>query len=238
MSTPAPLFPPTQWSLIVAARDGGEAEAARALDKLCRAYWQPLYAFARRRGETADEAPDCVQDFLSHFIERGDLIRSTPERGRFRSFLLTAFQNHLVSLRRRQMAVKRGGGVNFIALEDLAREEQWQTAMAGAGPEQAFDRRWAEEILRRAVGRVDADYRRAGNEALYLALRPALFGEPLESQETLARRFGMTVGGAGAAVFRMRAKFRSILRDEVSQTIAEPQELDGEIQYLLTLLAR
>ncbi|MFN0129769.1 MAG: RNA polymerase sigma factor [Verrucomicrobiales bacterium] len=238
MSQPANQFPPTHWSLIAAARDGSERDAAAALDALCRAYWQPLYAFARRRGVLQDEAPDCVQEFLSDFIERGDLIRSSPERGRFRSFLMAAFQNFLVSRQRREMAQKRGGKVNFIALDDLAKEEQWQAAAAGTPAEQLFDRRWAEEIMARTLRRVEGDYERAGSGEMFTAMRPALFGEKTEGLAFLAQRFGITPGGVGAAVFRLRGKFRTVLRDEVSQTVAEPQEVDEEIQYLLTLLAQ
>ena len=237
MSLPADQFPPTQWSLIVAARDGDEAGAARALDQLCRAYWQPLYAFARRWGATADAAPDCVQDFLAHFGARGDFTRSTPERGRFRSFLLTAFQNHLTSAHRREQAAKRGGGIDFIALEDLAREEQWQTGVTEAGPEQAYDLRWAEATMTRAMSRMETDYTRAGHEALFTALRPVLTGEQTEQVAVVGSRFGLAPGAARAAVFRMRAKFRDALRSEVQETVTGPEDLAEEVRYLLTLLA-
>jgi RNA polymerase sigma factor (sigma-70 family) len=238
MPSPPDHFPPTQWSLIAAAREGTETDAAAALNALCQAYWQPLYAFARRNGAAQDEAPDFVQAFLADFIDRGDLIRSTPERGRFRSFLLAAFQNYLVSQKRRQLAAKRGGRINFIALDDLAREEQWQVAVADTSPERAFDLRWAEQTMSRAMDRVAGDYRRAGTVAMFEALKPALFGEKTAGLQELAARFGITPGGMGAAVFRLRAKFRAILRDEISQTVAAPEEVDSEMHYLLTLLAR
>jgi DNA-directed RNA polymerase specialized sigma24 family protein len=238
MPQPAENFPPTQWSLIAAAREGSEADAASALNTLCHAYWQPLYVFARRRGVPPDEAPDFVQEFLSDFIERGILIRSDPQRGRFRSFLLTAFQNYLTTQRRKQLSEKRGGRVDFVELGEVMREEEWQAGMSDAEPERAFDLRWAEAVMHRAMNRVQGDYERAGNKEIFDAMRPALFGEKIENLKTLGRRFGMTTGGAGAAVFRLRTKFRTVLRDEVGQTVAEQQEVDGEIHYLLSLLAR
>ncbi len=236
---PAETFPPTHWSLIAAARDGTERDAAAALDALCRTYWQPLYAFARRRGVPQDNAADAVQGFLSDFIERGDLLRSNPQKGRFRSFLLTAFQNHLVSELRREQAQKRGGDITFVALDDMLREEAWhQKSEAGLGPEQAYDMRWAEETMRRALANVEESYRRGGKMEAFLALRPALLGELAEDVDAVARSLGITVGGVGAAVFRLRAKFREALRVEISQTVASKEELEDEVRYLIKLLAQ
>lgn len=239
MSSADELFPPTHWSLIAAAREGSGADSAAALNSLCRAYWQPLYAFARRRGVTQDNAADVVQGFLSEFIGRGDLVRSDPQKGRFRSYLLSAFQNYLVSELRREKAQKRGGGHTFVALEDREREEAWhQQSAQGMGPEQAYDVRWAQETMRRALAKVENDYRRGGNVASFNALRPALTGEMAEDLGSVGRSLGITAGGVGAAVFRLRAKFREALRFEVSQTVAAPEEIEEEVRYLVTLLAQ
>lgn len=239
MDSPGRVFPPTQWSLIVAARDAGGEAAEMALDRLCRAYWTPLYAYARRWGADLEAAADHVQEFLSQFVGRGDLVRASPNLGKFRSFLLTAFQNHLNSAYRRAKAQKRGGDVTFIAIEDSEREERWQEKTgAAAGPEEAFDLRWAEETMRRALSRVEEDYRRAGNEELFVALRPAITGERKEDLASLGRQFGLSAGAAGSAVFRLRARFREALRHEVSQTVADPEEVPEEMRYLVTLLAR
>ena len=236
MPDPSPHFPDTHWSLIVHAREGTETEAAAALDQLCRAYWTPLYAFARKWGIHQDTAPDVVQEFLSRFIDRGDLVRSNPERGRFRSYMLKSFQNFLVSAQRRGTAEKRGGKITFLALEDTMHEERWQAPPGSA--EQAFDRRWAEETMARAMARVAADYARAGQEPLFLAMRPSLMGEAMEDMATLGGRFGLTAGAAASAVFRLKGKIREALRYEVGRTVVSESELDPEIRYLLTLLAQ
>ena len=236
MTKPTSSFPDTHWSLIVNVRDGTEAQAAEALDRLCRAYWPPLYAFARKWGVEADSAADAVQEFLAHFISRGDLRRPSPELGRFRSFLLAAFQNHLVSEHRRKTAQKRGGKVIFISLEDAVREERW-LAHAGSA-EQAFDLRWAEETMERALAQVGADFERAGNAAIFHALRPTLCGGEVEDMAAAGARVGLSAGAMRSAVFRVRAKFREALRSEVSQTVARAEEVEDEIRYLLTLLAQ
>ncbi|HWB03679.1 MAG TPA: sigma-70 family RNA polymerase sigma factor [Verrucomicrobiales bacterium] len=231
-------FPATRWSLISQVRTGSEAEAGAALDKLCHTYWRPLYAFARWWGAPPETAPDLVQGFLSSFIERGDLIRSSPEKGRFRAFLLAAFKNHLISARRREQAEKRGGGLIFVALEDACGEEKWRAAIEQEiGPEEAYDRRWAEEVMIQAMAQVENDYRRAGNETVFAVLKPALTGGG-DDFASLGSRIGLSAGGARSAMHRMRQKLREALRGEIAQTVATPQDLEDEMRYLLGLLAR
>ena len=234
----AESFPATHWSIITAAREGNGAEATAALDSLCRTYWRPLYAYARWWGAPREEAPDLVQGFLGHFIARGDLIRSDPEKGRFRSYLLGAFQNHLVSERRREQAAKRGGGRTFLSLEDAQQEEEWRGgAVADMGPQEAYDRRWAEEVLRQAMARVESDYRRAGSDSTCSVLLPALMDRS-DDFASLGERLGVSAGGARSAMHRMRQKLREALRGEIAETVATPQEVDDEMRYLLELLAR
>jgi len=238
MSAEAAEFPATRWSLILQVRRGDERAAEAALDKLCRTYWRPLYAYARWWGASQEEAPDMVQGFLGSFIARGDINRSEPAKGRFRAYLLGAFQNHLVSERRKEQAAKRGGGCTFLSLEDAQSEESWR-ARAGAemGPEEAYDLRWAEEVLREALARVEHDYQRAGSEKTYAALLPALLSRG-DDFAAMGQRLGVSAGGARSAMHRMRQKLREALRMEVAETVANPQDLEEESRYLLELLAR
>ena len=182
----------------------------------CRTLWRISVGFHRAR--------------RSHPLDAG--------AGAVRSYLLTAFQNYLVSQKRRQRAEKRGGSEAIHRSGGTGARGAVAGDGGGTAPERAYDLRWAQQTMRRAVDRVAEDYRRAGSGAMFEAMRPALFGEETAGLEELAQRFGITAGGVGAAVFRLRAKFRSVLRDEVSETVAAPEEVDGEIHYLLTLLAR
>jgi RNA polymerase sigma factor (sigma-70 family) len=230
-------FPATRWSLIQQVRTAGEDEAGAALDKLCRTYWRPLYAYARWWGAPQEEAPDLVQGFLGSFISRGDLIRSSPEKGRFRAYLLGAFQNHLVSERRREQAAKRGGGRAILSLEDAQSEESWRAqATAEMGPQEAYDRRWAEEVMRQALARVEQDYQRAGSEKIYTVLLPALMSHG-DDFASMGKRMGVSAGGARSAMHRMRQKLREALRGEIAETVANSEDLEDEMRYLLTLLA-
>jgi RNA polymerase sigma-70 factor (ECF subfamily) len=238
MSNYSQEFPATRWSLISQVRAGTETDAEAALDKLCRTYWRPLYAYARWWGAPQESAPDMVQGFLSSFIERGDLIRSSPEKGRFRAFLLAAFKHYLVSAHRREQAEKRGGRCTFVPLEDARSEEDWRAVgLPGMGPEEAYDRRWAEEVMRQAMAQVEDDYRRAGNNQTFVVLEPALTGGG-DDFAALGRSLGISPGGARSAMHRMRLKFREALRGEIAQTVSTPQDLEEEMRYLLGLLAR
>src|SRR5207237_1377293 len=158
-------------------------------------------------GAPQETAPDLVQGFLSSFIERGDLARSSPEKGRFRAFLLAAFKNYLISAKRRECAEKRGGDCGFVALEEVWGEEEWRAvAVPEMGPEEAYDRRWAEEVMRQAMAQVENDYRRAGNESTFAVLEPALTGGGNDFT-TIGRSLGLSAGGARSAMHRMRLRF-------------------------------
>lgn len=228
-------FPTTAWTLVLAA-GSDPARAIPALDQLCRTYWPPLYACARCWGAAPQEAPDLVQGFLSGFIARGDLIRSSPEKGRFRSYLLGAFRNYLVSEARRGQAAKRGGGLAILSLEEAQNEESWRAhAAAGMGPEEAYDRRWAEEVLRLALGRVQEDYERSGKEKTYATLLPGLTSGA-DDYEQIGAQLGVSVGAARSAMHRLRGKLREALRSEIQKTVASTEDLEDEMRYLLSLL--
>ena len=231
-------FPATRWSLIRKAGDSGRTpEAEDALNALCQTYWRPLYAFARWWGASAEEAPDLVQGFLSEFIGRGDFGRATPEKGRFRSYLRAAFEHHLIGERRREQSAKRGGGCVFLSLEEARDEEAWLARTdAGADPQQAYDRRWAQDVLRVALDRVKEDYERAGNDKACTVLLPALM-QRSDDFATLGEQLGVSAGGARSAMHRMRLKLREALRWEVSQTVESPGDAEDEMRYLLKLLA-
>ena len=93
----------------------------KALDNLCRSYWQPLYLFVRRRGHNPQDAKDLVQGFFLKLMEKNYLNKADTSKGRFRSFLLTALKGFLANEYDRGQAKKRGGGTNAKDLEiDLA----------------------------------------------------------------------------------------------------------------------
>ena len=148
-------FTTTHWSVVLEAQ--GESPAAQeALEKLCRIYWRPIYSFLRRQGINAEEAQDLTQGFFALLLERRDLRSVRKEKGRLRSYLLTALKHFLADERRRTMAIKRGKGERLIPLEELRTEEG--SGMEPADPltaERIYERRWASTLLGRVLSRLE-----------------------------------------------------------------------------------
>src|SRR5689334_14949963 len=89
----SPQFTTTRWSVIVNSSHDNDTLALEALEQLCRVYWYPLYAFARRRGFSAEDSQDLTQTFFKRLIEKNFVAHADRARGKFRVFLLTAFRN-------------------------------------------------------------------------------------------------------------------------------------------------
>ncbi|MCE9636063.1 MAG: sigma-70 family RNA polymerase sigma factor, partial [Planctomycetes bacterium] len=210
----SPRFATTRWSVVLATR--GDADSSReALETLCGAYWYPLYAFARRRGASPEDAQDLVQGFFLVLLRRGSLATADPERGRFRTFLLTAFQRHVSHERDKAAAQKRGGDLVRLPFEIDDGERRYSLEpIDDRTPEDLFERRWALALVARAVERLRDD-RDIADTARVDALLPHV-GGPGEARPyaELAATLGMTEGAVKAAVHRLRKRCRALLRDE------------------------
>jgi len=232
-------FPPTHWSVVLAAGDSASPDSRDALEMLCRTYWYPLYAFARRQGKPPEDARDLTQSFFERFLEKHYLKEVLQEKGRFRTFLLTAFKRFLCDQFDRSAAVKGGGGIRFVPLEVLQAETQFTEAAAASpqSPEATFDRAWAEAVVQGGVERLRAEFEAAGQGALFRELKGYL-SRPADraSYTEAARRLGMTADAVAMAVVRLRRRYRAMVRAEVANTVATPAEIDEEMRYLVELL--
>jgi RNA polymerase sigma-70 factor (ECF subfamily) len=246
--TPGPLPPGTasafatiHWSVVLAAREPKAPQAVEALEKLCRIYWRPLYAFIRREGYGVQDAQDLTQGFFAALLDKGYLRHLRDQRGKFRSFLLTFLKHFLSDERDKASAQKRGGGKTFVSLDDTSVEERWISEPATAGglsPDQLFGRRWAETILEQAAERLRSEYAADGKTALFEGLKdfqPGVHG-PVSYQQAGAG-LGMTESAIKSSMHRMRRRHREILREEIAHTVSRPEEVDEEIRYLLTILS-
>ncbi len=212
-------------------------ESRHALAVLCDTYWYPLYAEARRRGLGPDDARDRVQGFFARLLEKDGLAVADQTRGRFRSFLLAAFGNFLANEWDRQRARKRGGGRLIVPLDQAAGEtllahepEDRET------PERIFDRRWALDLIDRALDRLREEYLRAGKPELFDLLKPGLAGDRGTSYAEVARTLGMSEGAVKTAVHRLRARCADLIRAEVAETVSGPAEIDDELAHLFAAL--
>jgi len=229
-------FPTTHWSLVLKAGKKSGPGAAEALDALCRIYWYPLYAFARREGNNCEEAQDLTQEFFSRLLAKMYLATANPNRGRFRSFLLSSFRHMVANEQRNAGRQKRGANVTF-SLDALEPEERYGLEPSHSStPDQLFERKWAETVLARSLDRLEEDY--ADKPLRFEALKVFLLGEKGESPyAAAAARFGVTEGSLKIVVHRMRRRWGQIFREEIAQTVADSTEVDDEIRHVLAILS-
>lgn len=230
-------FTTTHWSVVLEAQ--GESPAAQeALEKLCRTYWRPIFAFLRRQGLRPVEAEDVTQGFFMQLLERKSFDAARKEKGRLRSYLLGALKYFLTDEQRRAMAIKRGKGQRLIPLEELRADEQMGIEpLDPVTAEMIYERRWALTVLERVLSRLKDEYRAAGNAALFDSLKQLLPDEPgSPSQAEIATRLGMTENAVRQAFYRFRQRYQSLLREEIANTVATPGDIEDELRHLIAVL--
>jgi RNA polymerase sigma-70 factor (ECF subfamily) len=222
--------------MVLAAGQKASPAAEQALEQLCRTYWYPLYAYARRSGQTCEDAQDLTQKFFARLLARNFITGVSPAKGRFRDFLLACLKNHLADARDYDQAQIRDVR-KALALDGELAETRYRRELAdNLSPDKFFDRKWALELLTTATGRLREEYVRAGKGARFDQLSVCLAGDRGDiSHAELALRLNTTPESARVAAHRLRARFRKILEEEVARTVATPAEFKDEIQYLLSL---
>jgi DNA-directed RNA polymerase specialized sigma24 family protein len=231
-------FQTTRWSVVLAAQHGSEVPRAReAMAELCKDYWYPLYAFVRRRGHAPHDAQDVTQAFFVSLLER-NASTADPARGKFRSYLLGALKHFLANEWHRANAQKRGGGrttIEWDALDPEVRYAMEPTDQADA--DALYDRRWAMELLDRAMTRLRAEFSAKGDGETFDALKGALTGaEP--ARDKLAATLGLSDGALKVAVHRLRQRYREVLRAEIADTVNSAAEVDEEMRHLVAILRK
>jgi len=231
-------FPTTRWTLVIAAGDPHRNEARSALVSLCENYWYPLYAYLRRRGYPADQAQDLTQDFFIRVLEGRYLDRADPDKGRFRSFLLTSLKFFVADEEDRQRAHKRGGGM-VVSFEFSSGEDRYQREPAhDENPERIFERRWALSVLDRVVERLRCEFVQHGRSEHFERLKVFLLGQSEAPYAALAREMNTSEGALKVAIHRLRKRYRELFRQEIADTVADPAEVESELRYLAAVLTR
>jgi len=231
-------FRTTDWSTIRRAVHHSHAGNGSALNQLCTLYWKPLYYFARRNGHSPEESQDLTQGFFATVIEKGYFHSADRQRGRFRNFILAAFQNFLRNRRTSNHCAKRGGAYQFVSLDTKTAEidysqEHFQTVSAAT----LFDRTWAVALVGAALNELKAEFSRAGKALQYSILEP-FFTDPGEmTYADAAEALGLSEAAIRVAVHRARTRYGKLLRKEVAATVGEESEVDDELRYLLAVLS-
>jgi RNA polymerase sigma-70 factor (ECF subfamily) len=228
-------FATTRWSVVLAARGDGSG-AERALADLCEGYWYPLYAFVRRQGHAPHDAQDLTQEFFARLIGKGWLADVGRERGKFRSFLLTAMKHFLANEWDRAHAQKRGGGA-VVSFDALTAEQRYAAEPADlASAEKLFDRCWALQLLDRVLARLRGEFEAQGKVRVFEELKATILGDAAPLVE-IAARLGASESAVKAAAHRLRHRYRELLRAEIAETVPLAAEIDDELTHLFAALA-
>src|SRR5437667_1881708 len=239
MSSSGPSsFATTHWSLVLSAGRPASPASAAALSTLCQRYWYPLYVYVRRTIRDIDEARDLTQEFFARLLEKNTLAHADPERGRFRSFLLTALKHFLINEWEKGQAQKRGGGRTTLALDFEAKDSTFSLEPSHAWtPERLYERQWALTLLDQVLAQLRQEYTAAGKGQLFETLKTCLAGEnSTATYADVARPLGMTEGAVKVAAHRLRKRYRELLRQEVAQTVADENEVEDEMRSLFRSL--
>jgi RNA polymerase sigma factor (sigma-70 family) len=232
-------FATTHWTVVLMAGRGDTPCAHKALERLCRIYWFPLYAYVRRNGYSSEDAKDLTQGFFARLIERQTLAHAEPNRGRFRSFMLGAMNHFLADEQAKRQTLKRGGGHIIFSLDWAAAEERFDLEpMDAASPDKIFDKQWATALLTAALNQLAGEYRRDGKAELFETIKLTLNGTR-ESQpySALASSLRIKEGAVKVAVHRLRQRFRALLQKQIENTVASQKEAEEEMRYLFEVLA-
>ena len=231
-------FRSTHWSLVQLAGGASSPESTEALEQLCHAYWRPLYAFVRREGHSPEEAKDLTQEFFRRLLANHGLTGVNPGKGRFRTFLLASIKNLLVNEWHRARAQKRGGDTVTFSLDETLEEERYHAELADTlTPEKLFDRRWAEALLERVLLSVREEWDRGKPDQRFEDLKVFL----VERRGTVsfadgASKLGVTVPALRSMVHRLRKSYREKVVEEISHTVATPEEIEDEVRHLFLAL--
>lgn len=233
----ASSFETTHWSMVLRAGGSG-TDSSDALEKLCRAYWPPIYSWVRSQGHAIEEAQDLTQEFFARMLRYGSVGRANPAQGRFRSFLLGSLKHFLANEWHRARAQKRGGGQPVFSLDSVEGiERDAMEPRSDETPDRLFERRWAETLLARVNARLRREYEAVGQTGRFEALKSYLLGggDAVPYIDT-ARTLGLTESAVKSAIHKLRQRYGEMVRHEITQTVATPEEVEDEIRCLLAAL--
>src|SRR5262245_30690498 len=232
-------FTTTRWTLVLAAKRRDDPGVPEAFARLCERYYQPLYSFLRRRGETPEDAQDLTQGFIARLLEKDVLRHADPARGKFRAFLLTSLKHYAANEHVRAAAGKRGSGQPLLSVDlDAAEGRYGLEPRDDLTPELLYDRRWALAVLERALRALRAEFSANGRESFFEAVQGTLTGDSAAvPYREIADRFGMTESNVKVSIHRMRRRYGDLVRAEIADTVDTEAEVDEEVRYLLTALS-
>ena len=229
-------FPETQWSLVAAVRDAEGHDAHAALEDICNSYWPPLYQFIRRKGYNPHDAEDLTQAFFSWMLGKDLLQQADQEKGRMRTYLLTALQRYLANAYHKDQAQKRGGGIPHISFETTVEEARFARS-SHTEADASFDHHWAITLLDQTINTLSKEYQRADKTTEFEVLKKSLTAADGHfAYADAAASLNMQEGAVRVAAHRLRKRFRSLMQQAVANTVRDPADVQNEMRYLAHVL--
>ena len=230
-------FRTTHWSVVLAASDVHSPHSAAALERLCRTYWYPIYAYIRRQGHGPCEAQDLTQEFFCRLLGSESLRAVEPSKGQFRSFLLAAVRHFLANEWDRANRLKRGGAFKIFSWDGLEPEERYLLEPAEVTSlEQVYDRQWAQSLVAETLARLRTEYAHDGSEKRFDVLKAYLSGADL-AYAAAAKELALSESAVRSAIHRLRQRYAELFRAEVANTVPRPEDVEPEIRHLFAVLA-
>ena len=232
------VFVTTHWSVVLSAREKVSTQSDAALERLCRTYWYPLYAWVRRQGHSPHDAQDLTQEFFARMLQKDYLQAAAREKGRFRTFLIVALKRFLANEWDRARAQKRGGGQALLSLDTATAESRYQIEPAATlSADLIYERRWALTLLEQTMTALREEFTSAGKQREFESLKTFLTAERGEiPYSEIAAKLGINESAARVSVHRLRKRFREVFRQQIAHTVARPEDVEEEVRYLLTAL--
>jgi RNA polymerase sigma-70 factor (ECF subfamily) len=233
-------FPTTSWTLIQKVQKGTAADASRAMEEICHAYWYAIYAFARRYGFSPHDAEDLTQVFFQNLIKRETIQAARAEEGRLRTFMLAMLRQIIAKQFRHDATDKRGGKGRLISIDEVLAEELYAHEPRDiSDPGLLFDRAWAEGVLAAAAAKLQAEYVKADNEETFLQLREFLpLGENATPYADAAAKLGLREATLRLQIHRMRKRYGQLISAEIAQTVEGDAEQKAERDYLMAVIGQ
>lgn len=230
------VFATTHWSVVLTAGDGASPAAEAALERLCRTYWFPLYAHLRRRGRGPDDAAELTQELFARLLRRDAFRTVGPEKGRFRTFLLTAADHLLADQHAMDTALKRGGGTRPVELDALAAEDRYALEPVSSDtPGRDFDRRWALVLLDQALARLVEEQAARDDSAGFVHLKAFLAADAEPGDYArVGEALGLAPNTVAKRVERLRERYRELVLAEAMHTVGTPAETEAELRSLFS----
>ena len=223
--------------MVVQAAALDSEESSSALAELCETYWYPLYAFARRKGYDQVEAEDLTQAFFSELLEKKQLQAADQQRGKFRTFLLSALEHFAIGQWRSKQALKRGGKHSIFSFDfQTAAEQYLHEPFHEWTPQRIFDRNWALAVLSEALKQVEQQYVENDKSELFEQIKVFLGDSRQVPYKTIAAELDTSVGAIKVAVHRLRERYGEQVRLQIAKTLESTADVDQELQALMDAL--